>query len=229
MWGVPDLKGTCLKICRGKKRAGLYVDGFNLYHALHELRRPHLKWLDLWALGERRIDRRHERLVRVVFCSAYPTHLNDGSKILRHRAYVAALKARGVECHLGRFKKRRPTRCRECGHSWQTHEEKESDVTLALRVLHDVHLGRVDHVYLLSGDSDFAGLARLFREAFPKKKLFSVAPTARSHSKEVLRHAHDKRKLTPHTLAQCLLPAEVRDGTGNLVAVRPSEYDPPVV
>lgn len=27
-----------------------YVDGFNLYHAIDDLRRPELKWLDLQGL-----------------------------------------------------------------------------------------------------------------------------------------------------------------------------------
>ena len=208
-----------------KRRAGLYVDGFNLYHALCDLRRNHLKWLDLWALGERLIDRREERLVRVVYCSAYPTHLPYPAKIARHQAYVAALTARGVDCYLGHFKARPRTRCRCCHHAWQTYEEKESDVTLALQILHDAHRDRVDRIYLLSGDSDFASLARLFRAAFPNKRFISVAPPHRAHSKEILRYAHRKRRLTTRTLELSLLPARLQDGRGGVI-VRPVEYDP---
>ena len=32
------------------KRVAVYVDGFNLYHAIDELRDNQLKWLDLWQL-----------------------------------------------------------------------------------------------------------------------------------------------------------------------------------
>ncbi len=210
---------------RFKRRAGFYIDGFNLYHALCDLKCNHLKWLDLWAVGERLINRRRERLVRVVYCSAYPIHLQDAAKITRHRTYVAALQARGVECYLGHFKARPRSCCYSCGHEWQSHEEKESDVTLALQILHDAHLGRVDHVYLLTGDSDFASLARLFHTAFPGKRLISVAPPHRSHSKEILRYAHQKRRLTPKTVEKSLLPARLCDGQGRVI-VRPVEYDP---
>ena len=34
------------------KRVAVYVDGFNLYHALDDLAENHLKWLDLWSLSE---------------------------------------------------------------------------------------------------------------------------------------------------------------------------------
>jgi hypothetical protein len=30
-----------------------YIDGFNLYHAIDDLEKPHLKWLDLNALSKR--------------------------------------------------------------------------------------------------------------------------------------------------------------------------------
>jgi hypothetical protein len=35
------------------KRAMCYVDGFNLYHSISELKKPQLKWLDLWTLASR--------------------------------------------------------------------------------------------------------------------------------------------------------------------------------
>ena len=52
-------------------RALFYVDGFNLYHALHDLNRPRLKWLSLHALAQKLIPNRSERLVGVVYFSAY--------------------------------------------------------------------------------------------------------------------------------------------------------------
>ena len=33
-------------------RVAIYIDGFNLYHSIDELKRPQLKWLNLWALSE---------------------------------------------------------------------------------------------------------------------------------------------------------------------------------
>ena len=70
-------------------RAALYVDGFNLYHAIDDLDRPFLKWLDLWALGERILDRKTERLVRKVYCTAQKP--GEPAKNQRHAASRRAI------------------------------------------------------------------------------------------------------------------------------------------
>ena len=33
-------------------RVACYVDGFNLYHAINDLNKPHLKWLDIRAVAQ---------------------------------------------------------------------------------------------------------------------------------------------------------------------------------
>jgi uncharacterized LabA/DUF88 family protein len=58
------------------------------------------------------IPSRDEEVRSVVYFSAYLTHKPE--KLVRHRAYVAALEATGVECVLGRFK-HSDVRCRTCG------------------------------------------------------------------------------------------------------------------
>ena len=73
-------------------RVGAYFDGFNMYHALDALAKPHLKWLDLWSLSQSFLGA-DEELVRVVMCTAIRT--DDIPKMLRHRAYLAALEAQG--------------------------------------------------------------------------------------------------------------------------------------
>jgi hypothetical protein len=55
-------------------RVACYVDGFNLYHAIHELNKPHLKWLDIRALAAS-LCREGETLTKVAYFSAYPTWL----------------------------------------------------------------------------------------------------------------------------------------------------------
>lgn len=39
-----------------KKKVAVYVDGFNLYHGLENLSKPHFQWLDLKSLAEKHID-----------------------------------------------------------------------------------------------------------------------------------------------------------------------------
>lgn len=116
-------------------RAALYVDGFNLYHAIDDLKDDRLKWLSLHDLGQTIILRRTETLVQVVYFSAY-AHFRtakDPSIVARHRQYVAALQATGVEVVLGNFK-RKPRQCLRCNAKWDSHEEKETDVNIAVPV-----------------------------------------------------------------------------------------------
>jgi hypothetical protein len=47
------------------KRVACFIDGFNLYHSVEELKKPHLKWLNLWGLAQAFIKPSSERLVGV--------------------------------------------------------------------------------------------------------------------------------------------------------------------
>jgi len=200
---------------------GLYIDGFNMYHALDGLNKPHLKWLDLWALAER-LATNDEQVVRVVYCSAYRT--DDVSKMLRHRAYIKALTATGVECLLGHFINE--TRdCRKCGHQWSAPTEKQGDVSLALAVIDDAHRNVVDRAYLLTGDSDQAATIKLYLNRYPDRQIISVAPPGRYHHAMLRDLASRSVKIEPSELELCLLPALA--GPPGAPARRPPEYAPP--
>ncbi len=86
-----------------EKRVSVYVDGFNLYHALDALGEDHLKWLNLWALSETLV-REGETVTAVKYFSAYATW--KPASYRRQQRYVAALQAHGVEVIEGRFKKK---------------------------------------------------------------------------------------------------------------------------
>jgi hypothetical protein len=103
-------------------RVACYIDGFNLYHAIDDLQKPHLKWVDLHALALS-LCRDGEELAKVAYFSAYATWLPD--KYNRHRQYVAALQATNVECHMARFSEQ-SARCNNCGSKWKRHEQKRN-------------------------------------------------------------------------------------------------------
>jgi uncharacterized LabA/DUF88 family protein len=206
-----------------KKRAAFYFDGFNLYHALNALRQEHLKWLSLHGLGDLLIPSRDEEVRSVVYFSAYLTH--KPQKLVRHRAYVAALEATGVECVLGRFKYSN-VRCRTCGSQWRSYEEKETDVNIGIRIVRDAFRDVFDVYYLVSADTDLAPAIRLLKREFPQKEFVSVATPRRPHSSEFLRLADRTLKITENALAKCLLPAGLAGKDGKVI-VRPPQYDPP--
>lgn len=203
-------------------RAAFYYDGFNIYHAVSNLGESHLKWLNLWALSEKLLMRGHE-LKSVVWCSA--AYTADPRKLTRHRIYRRALESTGVECELGHFIDE-PAQCKSCGKSYFKKTEKQSDVNLAIRLIRDGFQNRYDCAYIVTADSDQAASARHFRALFPDKKLISVTPPGKPHSKAILQHAHGQRTIHRNTIAECLFTAAITSGSGEICR-RPPEYDPP--
>lgn len=203
-------------------RAAVYVDGFNLYHAIDELGSNHLKWLDLFALSQR-IVRRGETLERVVWCSAVNNRHNE--KKLRWREYRKALEHSGVICAIGHFAEE-PRRC-ERGHRYFHPTEKEGDVNLAIHLISDAHLDLYDAAYLVTADSDQIATARMFRERFPDKQIISIAPPGRKHSKAILAHCHDHRVIRREAIEQSLFSGSTIIDNGELIAKRPAQYAPP--
>jgi len=148
-------------------RVNVFVDGFNLYHAIDGTRRHHLKWLDLKRLALEFAPPPQHLLDTVYYFSAYATWRPDAYS--RHRAFVAALKASGVEPVMGVFKEKGRT-CHTCGSAWNDHEEKETDVNIALHLLRDAQMDRFDRALIISGDSDLAPAVRMVLTLFPAKK-----------------------------------------------------------
>jgi len=94
-----------------QNRVVVFVDGFNLYHAIDDLdrdpktRRPtntkhYLKWLDIWSLSKALIHPKNDVLVGGYYFSAYAGWINQDAQD-RHRTYVAALKSSGIKDVMG--------------------------------------------------------------------------------------------------------------------------------
>jgi uncharacterized LabA/DUF88 family protein len=208
-------------------RVSAYIDGFNLYHALDATRRHHLKWLDLRALCLAFAPAPQQTLRTVYYFSAYATWRPDA--YARHRAFIAALQARGVEAVIGLFKEK-DRACRTCGSHWTDHEEKETDVNIALHLLRDAQQDRYDRALLISGDSDLAPAVRMVRQLFPHKDFRIIAPYNRNYSMDLVNAAggvsHARRMKLVH-VERSLLPERVLAIDGTLVATRPAKYQPP--
>lgn len=201
-----------------------YVDGFNLYHAIDDLKKPHLKWLDIQTLALS-LCRDGENLVRVNYFSAYATWRPDS--YARHRQLVAALKSRNVICHMARFSDR-PESCRGCGRSWTSREEKETDVHFAITFVEDAMDNAFDRAIIVSADGDYIPAIRRVRARFPGKQIFIAIPPGRhAKAREISKAANSFIEIKNGRLARCLLPQSVLDAKGAEVARRPTDYDPP--
>ena len=209
-------------------RACFYIDGFNIYHAVDDLGEQTLKWLNMRALAEALIRPQSETIAAVYYFSAFADFLPDAKK--RHEQYIAALQAAGVQVVLGNFKKKQlHAWCDGPGHPRKkiirdSHEEKESDVNLALYLLRDAYEDRYDIAYVISSDSDLVPAMRMVREIMPQKRIITVAAPQRGHAQSALSLGLEKRKININQLRRCLFPHEVKDAAGLVVARCPDKY-----
>lgn len=207
-------------------RVCAYIDGFNFYHAVKDLKKPHLKWVDLYKLCLQFAPRSQYDLHTVYYFSAFATW--RPGPYARHRAYVKAQDASGVTVVMGNFKEKY-RRCYSCGHKWTAHEEKETDVNIALHLLADSIHDRFDRALVISGDSDIAPAVRMALRERPEKEVRILAPPGRNYSMDLVNAAggtRNAKKLKETHLEHCLLPATVSLPSGKTVK-RPTPYDPP--
>lgn len=207
-------------------KVGFYVDGFNLYHAIDELGQPHLKWLDLRALGQLLLDESKygKELARVVYCTAYKK--TNADKELRQKTYVRALEHKGVVVEHGHFAGETITCRKTCRETWFQDTEKQSDVSLALSVVHDAYTTDIQYFYICTADSDQVATVRYLQRHFPDRTVVSVAPPGRDLSYHITNHVQHRIRLSEQMIEKCLLPShEIIDGS--LRFKRPKSYDPP--
>lgn len=209
-----------------KERVAAFIDGFNLYHAIHELGLQYLKWIDLWSLMETFVSEPDQELVNVFYFSAYATWLADPFK--RHREYISALKARGVVPVMGYFKEKE-RRCKRCRKTVVYHEEKESDVNAAIWMIDQAYADKYDKALLVTNDSGLVSPIRLLKQRFPEIPVKVIVPPGRRHSKELANIVGKKRlqSIKIIHLERSLLPERILDVTGKIVSIRPESYRPP--
>lgn len=219
-----------------QNRVIVFVDGFNLYHAIHELnfdpitKRPispkhYLKWLDISALSKALIHPAKDKLVCAYYFSAYAGWTAQDVQD-RHRDYVAVLKSTGVIPVMGTFKKK-PRKCPKCKHEWDGHEEKESDVNIAMYLAKLAYENAFDKAIIFSADTDLAPAIRIVRGAFPLKEVRVAIPERRLNRSKALEDAATGRiRVTEAHFARNLFPAQVTLASG-IVINRPQKYTPP--
>ena len=205
-------------------RAAVFIDGFNLYHAIDSLGKTYLKWSNYWRMAEMLIDS-SEELALVVTATAY---FPDTHKRSRHERHVKALESVGVKVLLGHYVEV-PSSCRTCGASWNKPTEKQGDINIALALIDAAYQDQFDRGYLITADSDHAATAHLFTKRFPEKSLVSVAPPGRHHARAILSHIKPApRRISLDILESSVFGLTVPNQDGTRVIHRPYEYDPPV-
>jgi uncharacterized LabA/DUF88 family protein len=163
------------------------IDGFNLYHSVLDIlndTRHCTKWLDITALCRSYLYRfgKDASIGSIYYFSAIPEYLQftKPDKVRRHKRYITCLKSTGIIVELGRFKEK-SVYCNICEKTILKHEEKETDVNIAIKVLEVFYKGECETVVIVSGDTDLAPAIRKCKILFPDKKVVFCFPYNRKH------------------------------------------------
>lgn len=162
---------------RPPERLIMYVDGFNLYHGMHDQFGRSMLWIDLVKLA--RSIRPRSILTGVKYFTA-PV-LNDPGGLSRqshHQAAMQALHPGLVHITQGRYQSKEVA-CRGCGRVRVVHEEKETDVSIAVTLVSDAAQGNMDSALIVSADSDLAPAVRAARLLKPTMFIAAAFPPRR--------------------------------------------------
>ena len=139
------------------------MDGFNVYHGIHDRFGRRYHWLDLEQLAARL--RPNDSIIGVKYFTAFVR--DDVQAAVRQGVYLDALASHAttkLDIVLGRFQSR-PMKCRICGSSWTSYEEKETDVNIAVNLVSDAAVRACDIALVVSADSDLCPAIRTARHA----------------------------------------------------------------
>ncbi len=203
------------------KRVVSFIDGFNLYHSVCDLKQNYLKWTNLRALSEAFIKKSQERLIDAYFFTAYATWREQSH--LRHIKYVQALEAYGVKTVLGHFKEKQRN-CQKCSARFKLHEEKQTDVNIAIHLLNLAHKKGLDKALIVTADSDLCPVIDLVTENFPNIEISILVPPNRYEIARELRSKVPTFKIKRAHLENNLLPAEIKHPETGQIIHMPHEY-----
>jgi len=201
------------------QRVIAYVDGYNLYYGLRAKGWKWFYWLNIQAIA-RYMLKPHQALVGTKYFTTVVKQPED--KRTRQAVFLEALRTLpDFELFYGHWLSN-PVTCRKCGHTYDVHHEKQTDVNIAVELMCDAFQDRLDMALLISADSDLVGPVKAIRRLFPDKRVIVAFPPAR-FSGELKAAAHGQTYIGPNVLSKSVFPDEVVKPDG-FVLHRPVEW-----
>ncbi len=158
-------------------RVAFFIDGFNLYHSLKD-NAPECRWLNLRKLCEHYIKPEKENIVAIYYFSAIATWQPNQEKVQKHIKYIERLRRENIIPVLGKFKEK-DIHCKVCGSNFKSHEEKRTDVNVALKIVSEAVLNNYDTGILVSGDTDMIPAIEAVRKLSLNKRIGVLFPLKR--------------------------------------------------
>jgi uncharacterized LabA/DUF88 family protein len=201
-------------------RYRFYIDGFNVYNAILD-HCPQYLWLNYYRFAQNMMLSA-DTLSGVTYFSAYADW--EPAEKAKHQEYVFLLHNSGVHITLGRFKVKKRW-CELHGHECVKHEEKQTDVNIAVAVLGDAANNRFDRAIIISADSDLVPIVRAVRDLGKRVKVGVMTPVGRE-SIDLVAAADFRCHMTEEMLAQSQFPA-ISIISGHTIIRPPPRQRPP--
>lgn len=146
-------------------------------------------------------------------------------KVKRHKRLTEALKSRGVKIVEGKFKKKeRVIRIsNQLSLTYKTHEEKQTDVNIALHLLQSAMNDDYDTAMIVTNDTDLVPAIRAIKQNFPGKRIEVIFPLD-SYSKELDVLCDSHKRIKEMHLKTCQLPDTVVDATTGITVRCPDSW-----
>nr|WP_295774615.1 NYN domain-containing protein [Rhodoferax sp.] len=233
-------------------RTRIYIDGYNLYYGC--LKGTHLKWLNLLALFEKSILPSVTTMIdgHAIASDLQPAAIKFFTAPILEQAAKASDSIQCQEQYHAALSKHQPGRVetikgyysltkarakvidpadekkwpRYCQSTdiWKL-EEKQTDVNLALHAVKDTLLGEIEHVVIVTNDTDIAPALEMIR-AHTKATIGLVIPTTdheRVPNADLVKHAHWVRThITEAELKSAQLPRVIAGG--RRPAIKPDSW-----
>jgi uncharacterized LabA/DUF88 family protein len=183
------------------------IDGFNFYHSIKELPRR-LRWFNYHKFC-RHFLRENDTLHSITYFTALAYWRPKSEE--RHQVFIEACKILGIKVMQGKFKERNIP-CSYCHKINIRHEEKATDVNIALQAYRLAK--EVDQIFLVTGDTDLIPAVRAIKDDYPGIKIGVIFPFNRA-TRELKNEVHLSHKVKQKNLAQFTLPPSLtkEDGT----------------
>ena len=194
------------------------IDGFNFYHSIKGLGQR-LLWFDYTAYCKHFMSST-DTLHSVTYFTALASW-RGGEAVTRHQVFIDACKASGIEVILGKFKEKTAI-CRNCHFTIKKHEEKATDVNIALRAYQLAVKQEAGQIVLVTGDTDLIPAIQMIKADFPAVRVGVVFPYNRS-TKELQQAAHFHHSTKAEILQRFQLPDKIKKPNGKTLT-RPAAW-----
>jgi len=176
------------------------------------------KWIDLNGLSKKFVTKK-DKIEDIYYFTALATWSPD--KVKRHKIFIKAQELKGIRIIYGEFRKR-DKHCRVCKNWYQTFEEKQTDVNIAIKLFELAIQDKYDKALIITGDSDLIHSIKAVKSTFPHKSIGVIIPIGRRA--ELLKQTCDfHMKMKEKHLKASMLPDEILLGN-NKKLERPQKW-----